>query len=245
MEEEDIREPFLSSDKDDFQIDSDIDKQISQKMRSGFIVKVFGIIFYQICITAIVISLGLFNNSFTNILLKSSALYITCFISTFVLVLLPLCVPGAFNKVPLNYIILTLFTLSYSYLLAVLTCLYKPQSVLTTLFLTLVVVGALILYAMKTKEDFSTCGGMLCVFLILLILSSLILIFIPVPFLYLIYNILGLVLFSFYLIFDVQLLMGDRKVKFTEDDYILAAMSIYLDIVYIFVKLLQLFGDHN
>ena len=243
--EDDIRDPLLSSDKDDFQINPDIDKEISQKMRNGFIAKVFGIIFYQICITAIIVLLGLFSNSFKSILLKSTALYIIFSIATIVLVLLPLCIRDAFTRVPLNYIILTLFTISYSYLIAVLTCLYTPQSVLTTLFLTLVIVGSLVLYAMKTKEDFSTMGGMLCVFLVLLILSSLILILIPIPFLYLIYNILGLILFSFYLIFDVQLLVGDRKNKFTEDDYILAAMNIYLDIVYIFVKLLQMFGDRN
>ena len=243
--EDDLREPFLSDDKDDFQIDSDIDKEIKQKMRNGFITKTFGIIFYQICLTTIIVLFGLFNNTFKNILLTSTFLYITSFITAIVLVLLPLCAPDIYKRVPLNYIILTFFTISYSYLIAVFTCLYTPQSVLTTLFLALVIVGSLILYTMKAKEDFTTMGGILCVFLALLILSSLILILIPVPFLYLIYNILGLVLFSFYLIFDVQLLVGDKKMKLTEDDYILAAINIYLDVVYIFVKLLQMCGDNN
>ena len=38
-------------------------------------------------------------------------------------------------------------------------------------------------------------------------------------------------IFCIYLIYDVQLVIGDRGRKFSEDDYILAAVNIYLDIV--------------
>jgi FtsH-binding integral membrane protein len=52
-------------------------------------------------------------------------------------------------------------------------------------------------------------------------------------------------IFSLYLIYDVQLVAGDKQKKFSEDDYILAALNIYLDIIGIFIQLLQFFGTRN
>lgn len=234
---DDVNQPLLDYEKN---LDEDIDKSINQKIRNGFICKVFGIILYQLIITTIVVLFGLFNETFKYLLLKSTALYLICLIASFVLILLPLCYRNVYSSVPQNYIVLTLFTLCFSYLIAAITCVYSPQNVLAVLFLTILIVGALIIYALKTKEDFTVMGGMLCVFLILLIASSLILILIPIPFLYLLYDIAGLIIFSFYIVFDVQLLVGDSSNKFSEDDYILAAMNIYLDVINIFIKLLSL-----
>ena len=39
------------------------------------------------------------------------------------------------------------------------------------------------------------------------------------------------ILFTAYLIYDLQLLMGGRKYQISPDEYIFAAVSIYLDIV--------------
>ena len=191
------------------------------------------------------VSFGLFNSTFKHLLLTTTSLYIICIIGTFVLILLPLCFKDIFSRVPTNYIVLTLFTFCFSYIIAVYTCLFRPRSVLVVLILTILIVGVLIIYAISTKKDFTFMGGMLCVSLILLIFSSLILIFFPIPFLQLLYDIIGLIIFSLYLIFDVQLLVGDRGNKFSEDEYILAAMNIYLDIINIFIKLLSIFGERR
>ncbi len=37
--------------------------------------------------------------------------------------------------------------------------------------------------------------------------------------------------------------MVNKKFKYSEDDYIIAAINIYLDIILIFLKILELFGD--
>ena len=43
-----------------------------------------------------------------------------------------------------------------------------------------------------------------------------------------------------YLIYDVQLRMGNKTHKLNADDYIYAAMNLYLDIINIFLEILNL-----
>ncbi|OBS79470.1 hypothetical protein A6R68_18075 [Neotoma lepida] len=45
-----------------------------------------------------------------------------------------------------------------------------------------------------------------------------------------------------FLAFDTQLLMGNRRHSLSPEEYIFGALNIYLDIIYIFTFLLQLFG---
>ena len=59
------------------------------------------------------------------------------------------------------------------------------------------------------------------------------------------YIYVGLIIFCIYLIYDVQLLIGNSEKKFSEDDYILAAINIYLDIIAIFIRLLEIIGSKN
>ena len=55
----------------------------------------------------------------------------------------------------------------------------------------------------------------------------------------------GVILFSFYLIYDTQLIIGGkhRQYQFTEDMYILGALTLYLDIINIFIYLLEIMNS--
>jgi len=241
MYADDINEPFLHY-KDDEANDID-DEKIRQSIRNGFISKVYGILTYQIVITALVVYFALISSSFQELLLTSASMYYLCSFVSFFCVLLPLCSPNIFKNVPVNYIILTIFTLSYSWIVATICCLYSFRSVMVSLFLTFVTVFSLSIYALRTKNDFTVCGGTLFICLVLLIFSSLIFMILPIPLTNLIFTYISLVLFSIYLIYDTQLLIGEGRVKYSEDDYILAAINIYLDIIILFLKILQIFGD--
>uniref|UniRef100_A0A8C1D4R2 Protein lifeguard 2 n=2 Tax=Cyprinus carpio TaxID=7962 RepID=A0A8C1D4R2_CYPCA len=63
-----------------------------------------------------------------------------------------------------------------------------------------------------------------------------------VPWLHAVYAALGAILFCMFLAFDTQMLMGKKQYTISPEEYIFATLSIYLDIVYIFTFLLQLFG---
>ncbi|EPY86221.1 protein lifeguard 2 [Camelus ferus] len=97
--------------------------------------------------------------------------------------------------------------------------------------------------------DFTSCQGVLFVLLMTLFFSGLILaILLPfqyVPWLHAVYAVLGAGVFTLFLAFDTQLLLGSRRHSLSPEEYIFGALNIYLDIIYIFTFFLQLFGTNR
>ena len=240
MDNSELNEPFLNYKEEEG--NEEFEKGIMEKIREGFITKVYGIIAYQIIITSFVIYLGFVSSTFKELLMTSISYYWICFITSIVCLLLPIIIPKLYQIVPINYIILTIFTLSYSWIIGARVCEYTFSNVMSALFLTFVTVLALSIYAFITKNDYTIFGGTLFVCLVLLIFFPLMLFIVEIPFFNLIMTISSLILFSIYLLYDTQLLCGKGRHKFSEDDYILAAISIYLDIVILFIKILSIFG---
>ncbi len=75
---------------------------------------------------------------------------------------------------------------------------------------------------------------MLCLFVVLMFTNS--------PFIQALYCGLGVLLFGIYIIVDTQLIVGGRSAELEIDDYFLGAMLLYIDIVSIFIYILQLLG---
>ena len=48
---------------------------------------------------------------------------------------------------------------------------------------------------------------------------------------------------SIYIIIDIQLITGKHAHKYLLDDYVMAAMSLYMDIIRLFLELLRIFGE--
>jgi modulator of FtsH protease len=94
---------------------------------------------------------------------------------------------------------------------------------------------ALSAIASTGKRDFSFLGKFLMVGIILLILASLANLFFHIPALTLTLSAAGVLLFSGFILFDVN-----RIVNGGETNYVMATLSIYLDIYNLFVNLLQL-----
>lgn len=90
-------------------------------------------------------------------------------------------------------------------------------------------------YAMTTKRDFSGMGLGLFGVLIGVVIIGVLNIWLQLSWLSLLLAAVSLVLFTFYLIYDVQ-----QVVNGGETNYIRATMSIYLDLINIFSSLLQI-----
>ena len=150
--------------------------------------------------------------------------------------------PKKTKQVPINYILLFIFCFSEGYIVARFVINFQKQTVYLALILTLISVLALSLYAYGTKEDFTLLGGTLFISLTLLILGSIINIFFRIKFLTFIFTVLGIILFSIYIIHDTQLIIGNKQYKFSEDDYIIAVITLYIDIITLFIDLLSLLG---
>ena len=101
-----------------------------------------------------------------------------------------------------------------------------------------IVIG-LTFYAFRTKKDFTFCGGMMWVLGSAFIVFGLLMMFMG-PTARLIYCLLGVILFGVYLIIDTQMVIGGRRYMLSKDDYIFGAIILYLDIINLFLYLLQI-----
>lgn len=86
-------------------------------------------------------------------------------------------------------------------------------------------------------------GGILLALVVILLITGIVAMFMPGKITQLIYASLGALVFSAYLVFDTQLMIGGKhKYSLSPEEYIFAALNIYLDIVNIFIYLLALIG---
>ena len=97
------------------------------------------------------------------------------------------------------------------------------------------------LFAIQTKYDFTNWWMVLFYFLLSIVVSG---ISIGVAFhdnvvLQGVYGAIGAILMSLFLAIDTQLLMGRKgSAGFSPEDYINAAVQLYIDICYIFISIL-------
>ena len=144
--------------------------------------------------------------------------------------------------VPTNYILLGVFTFCVSWIVGV-RCMFvrNPIIVVEAACLTAAVVIALTIYAIRTKTDFTMCGGTLYIMFMVLFTATLFACFFG-PSMHLAISCLGVILFSFYLVYDTQMIVGGkhRQLQFDKDCYILAAVIIYLDVINLFLYILAI-----
>lgn len=103
--------------------------------------------------------------------------------------------------------------------------------------LTTAIFGIMSIFALKTKSDLASLGKMLFIALIVVVVASIINIFLGSPMLQVIIAGVGAILFSLYIAYDTQ-----NIVRGLYDSPIMAAISLYLNFLNLFISLLQLLG---
>ena len=109
------------------------------------------------------------------------------------------------------------------------------STVLTAAVLTTAVTLALTAYVYKTGKDFTRMGGFLFAGLIVVLLASIAVIFVPV--MQAGVSAAAALLFSGFILFDTS-----RLIRGEEDNYVMAACSMYLNVLNLFLAILQLLG---
>ncbi|KAL8427567.1 hypothetical protein Efla_005742 [Eimeria flavescens] len=120
----------------------------------------------------------------------------------------------------------------------------SARSVAFALGGTVLIAVGLSLFACQTKYDFTSCTGVMYVLALNMLLFGLLSLFLG-SWAQVLYSSLALLVFSFYLVVDTQLILGRGQLRVEEDDYIVAAVMIYMDIINIFLALLRLFGERS
>ncbi|KAL6502871.1 Protein LIFEGUARD 2 [Orobanche hederae] len=213
----------------------------SPELRWSFIRKIYTIVSIQLLLTiavgALVVTVHPVSHFFTATragLVVYIILIITPFIGS---------VPAVFILPEASFELYPAWVFTVSLAFAVgLTCSYTSGKViLEAVILTAVVVVSLTLYtfwAAKRGHDFNFLGPFLFGALVVLMLFSLIQIFFPLGKIsVMIYGCLASIIFCGYIIYDTDNLIK----RYTYDQYIWAAVALYLDVINLFLALLNIF----
>merc|ERR1712083_986179 len=118
---------------------------------------------------------------------------------------------------------------------------------------TVLIFLSLTAFACITKSDFTGMGPYLfagCMALLIfgfvMMLGSALFNF-HSPLMHKVYAGFGLLLFTLYIVYDTQMIVGGahKQHQFSIDEYAFAALNLYLDIINIFLFIHQLFGDRR
>ncbi|KAG5191068.1 inhibitor of apoptosis-promoting Bax1-domain-containing protein [Tribonema minus] len=207
-----------------------------KELRRGFIRKVYTVLSLQLMLTCGVCAIFTFVDPVRNYMLSHMWPFYTSMFGGLAVLFLMFCYQ---NVHPTNIVLLTAWTLMESVLVGTVVASYASAgaggAVVNALFLTLTIFAGLTLFTFQSKIDFSFLGAALFGSLfILMIWGFVISIFGWQPSFW--YSLIGAIIFSLYILFDTSLIMN----RLSPDDWVLACISLYLDIINLFLFILQL-----
>ncbi|KAK6589992.1 N-methyl-D-aspartate receptor-associated [Cryptosporidium xiaoi] len=218
------------------------------KVRHGFIRRVYSLLSINLAITFGIVlffslfnpaSIWLFENYWISIVSSVLSLLIIIIVSFF---------PGIARNHYYGFIMLNILSLLFGLTISALAICVEKMSVLISCGITISVFIFLTFFALQVKYDFTGWGPYILIGVLILFVYGLVLVFTPKNnTAYTVFGGIGVTVFSFYIIYDTQKIIGGkhRKFQFGTDDYIFATASLYLDIVYVFTYILTIFSSFD
>ncbi|EOA19003.1 hypothetical protein CARUB_v10007653mg [Capsella rubella] len=215
----------------------------SSELRWAFIRKVYSILSLQMILTVGVSAVFFFVRPIPEFIIETTPGHVV-FFAILLLPLLLLWPLLAFEKKhPINCIVLSIFTLSISFSVGICCSLSKGRIVMEAAILTAAMVFGLTIYtfwAVKRGHDFSFLGPFLFGALLIIFVFTLLQLFHPLGKLSsMIFSGLASIVFCGYIIYDTNQLIK----KLNYDEYIHAAIRLYLDVINLFLNLLGIMSN--
>jgi len=229
-------QPRFGDVPDDFKYGVSVSES-SLEIRNAFVRKVYTILFVQILATTIVG--GILSQS------PSAVLWVQAHPWSYYLPMFGVFINLGLlywkrHEHPINLILLSTFTLLEAFTLGILCAYFDNTIVIQALLITLGVFLGLTIFTFQSKYDFSGLGPWLFGGLIALCMTGIVGIFIPFSrTIDLLYAIGGTIIFSGYIVYDTYLING----RLSPDEYIMAAISLYLDFINLFLSILRLLNN--
>lgn len=202
----------------------------NNKIRMDLLKKCLGIIITQILI---LISTFLFVLEFdTQLLIKNKYLECACFSIIMVGIFLLACLKKTFQKVPINYIILIVWTVAESILIN--SFLIDVKTELVIIIYLYVLIPLFVIYiCISNSNDYHSLMYLKYVSFFLSSFTIMLLFYFEI---YIVYYFLVAMLHSVYLVLNMQRVFSANE--YSIDDYILISLFIYLDFIFISTKML-------
>ena len=208
--------------------------------RKGFVTKVYAIVCIQLCITTLATGIVLSSETHKEWVRDHYYLYYVALIFGITILCTLVCCTKHARKVPRNYILLGIFTICWSYMVAGFTQWFEPSDVFAAAGLTSAMVAGLTLFACCCKMKLTWLWGIAAAGSLAVWPLIIFLIIFPSRFLFNIVAFFVVVLTSIYIVYDTRLIMK----KLSPDEYIIGALLLYADIIQLFMWILALFGNN-
>jgi len=234
---------------DDLRIKA-VDDQLGEK-QTGFVRKVFALIGTQIMLTVAVVAFIMTNEDVGDYLLENPIILAPAVVLFLVTALVPVCWKQGGRKVPVNYIILYTFvrtkqTFSASVIIAYPCLEVDSNLVVAAGILTFVVAAALIMSVFVVLSIQCTVNFQVSTSILYMLFATSVTWFLLSA---LVPNsswmdtglcALGALIFGVYIVVDTAMIVTGSKYGLGNDDYVFAAIIIYLDLMNLFLKILHL-----
>ncbi|NXE46536.1 LFG3 protein, partial [Casuarius casuarius] len=209
-----------------------------RKVRHTFIRKVYAIISLQLLVTVGIIAVFTFVSPVRSFVQRNVAIYYASYAVFLVTYLVLACCQGPRRRFPWNIILLAVFVTWGDSGVPSVCSMYRTNAVLIAMLITAIVAIIVTVFCFQTKVSpkrrpwglWQGCAsGSPC----------------PrpqVPWLHMLYAAIGAIVFTLFLAYDTQLVLGNRKNTLSPEEYVYGALTIYTDIMYIFTSILQIVG---
>ncbi|KAF1384102.1 hypothetical protein PFLUV_G00138790 [Perca fluviatilis] len=207
-------------------------------VRRAFVRKVFSILTLQLLFTFGVVCVFTFSSVIKEAVQANMGVYLSSVIIFFVVATALSFCESFSRRHPWNIVGLAVVTLSLSYMVGTTASFYNTTAVVITMGATLAISVAIIAFSAQTRYDFTICYGVLLILVVDMIMFGFFCTFYYSYITDILYGCLGALLYSLFLMVDCQLMMGMMSYRLDPEEYINAALMLYLDIVLIFLYLL-------
>ena len=214
--------------------------QCEAAVQRGFLKKVFGLVGAQLSATALVCAVFMLHPAVRAFVLMSPSMLFVTFLGALGFLF---AASAKKDEHPTNLWMMAGFTLCMSWSIGAVCAAYYAKGlgliVLEALGITASVTVGLTVYTFRSKTDFSYLGAGLGAGLWVLIAGGLVSALTAAPMLHLAMAVGGAALFSLYIVYDVYLIAN----RLSPDEYVFAAISLYLDIANLFLNILRILGE--
>ncbi|CEP12007.1 hypothetical protein [Parasitella parasitica] len=231
--DEEAAQPLMGQHEDD-----DMFKEMvansSKEVRLGFVRKVYSILAVQLLATTVLSSFYLLNDSAKSWVQSNQWMLIVSMIGTLGIMF---ALFWKARSYPLNYGLLAIFTMLEAHAVGTIVTFYNQKLVLQALIITLGVFIALTVFTLQSKWDFTGLAPFLFAGIWILVIAGLVQMFFPFSKgIQMAFAVGGVIIFSGYILFDTYLIFN----KYSAEDYIIASVSLYLDIINLFLRILEI-----
>ena len=214
----------------------------TKKIESKFIFKVYLHIFFELIICLIMITFSFKIESFHYFIISNKIVFYIMSIIAFITFINPFFFDNILKKWPYNYIYLFIFVISASYIICAIVSSFNQNLIkISGILLIFELIGLLVYSYINKSDEIDIYYGSSYMLLCLLFLGSIVYFFDKINIYKLFLIILFIWIFGIFLIYDMNLIFEEKRRSFEENDYALATMFIYIDIIQTIFELIGKF----